>query len=221
MEIIQGDIHDEILKIKSNSINCIYTDPPFNTTNNSWDKKLNWKFLFSEMWRVLTPNGVIILHSSIPFTYELISTEKPKYHYVWVKDRSTNFFHAKNQPLRKEEEILIYYKKQPTYNPQMIGDKFYKKSSAGKSTYYGSRGENKKFEKNEGHIGQYPTNVLYYDRKIDGFSTRHPEMIDYFIKTYTNEDDTILDLTCYNFITGKRAVILKRKYIGIDLNPIY
>ena len=111
MNIIKGDIHEEILKLDSNSINLIYTNPPFFTTENEWDKKLNWKILFTEMWRVLKPNGKIILHCSIPFTYDLIKVERPKYHYVWVKDRPTNFFHAKNQPLRQQEEVLVYYKK--------------------------------------------------------------------------------------------------------------
>lgn len=221
MLIIKADIHTEILKIKTNSIDLIYTNPPYNTTENEWDKKLDWEFLFKEMWRVLKPNGVIILHCSIPFTYDLIKTEKPKYHYIWVKDKPTNFFHAKNQPLRQEEEILIWYKKKPTYNPQMIGDKYYPKGSAGKSKYYGSRGEHNITDNdNMGHTGKYPNNILYYNRHIRGASTRPDELVDYFIKTYSNEEDTILDITCYNYLTGIRAEHLNRKYIGIDLNPI-
>lgn len=220
MNIIKGDIHEEIVKLETNSIDLIYTNPPYNTTENKWDKKLDWKMLFKEMWRVLKPNGKIILHSSIPFTYDLIQVEKPKYHYIWIKDKSTNFFHAKNQPLRQQEEVLVFYKKKGTYNPQMLGDKYYKKGTAGKSKYYGSRGENKKYETNEGHYGKYPNNILDYPRHIRGFSTRPNEMVDYFIKTYSNENDTILDITCYNYLTGNRAVKLNRKYIGIDLNPI-
>lgn len=220
MNIIKGDIHEEILKLNSNSINLIYTNPPFFTTENEWDKKLNWKILFTEMWRVLKPNGKIILHCSIPFTYDLIKVERPKYHYVWVKDRPTNFFHAKNQPLRQQEEVLVYYKKKGVYNPQMIGTEFYKKGTAGKSKYYGSRGENKTTNNTEGHFGKYPNNILYYPRHIRGFSTRNNDLVDYFIKTYSNEGDTILDITCYNYLTGHRAIKLNRNYIGIDLNPV-
>ena len=220
MNIIKGDIHEEILKLETNSINLIYTNPPFFTTENEWDKKLNWKILFREMWRVLKPNGKIILHCSIPFTYDLIKVERPKYHYVWVKDRPTNFFHAKNQPLRQQEEVLVYYKKKGVYNPQMIGTEFYKKGTAGKSKYYGSRGENKTTNNTEGHFGKYPNNILYYPRHIRGFSTRNNDLVDYFIKTYSNEGDTILDITCYNYLTGHRAIKLNRNYIGIDLNPV-
>jgi site-specific DNA-methyltransferase (adenine-specific) len=221
MNIITGDIHEEIVKLETNSINLIYTNPPFNTTENKWDKAIDWKMLFKEMWRVLKPNGKIILHCSIPFTYELINIEKPRFHYIWIKDKPTNFFHAKNQPLRIQEEVLVFYKKLGTYNPQMIGHKFYKKGTAGKSDYYGSRGENVKYEdKTDGHFGKYPNNVLYYPRHVRGFSTRPDELVDYFIKTYSNEEDTILDITCYNYLTGVRSIKLNRKYIGIDLNPV-
>jgi|TARA_R110000823_G_C15874475_1_gene494466 site-specific DNA-methyltransferase (adenine-specific) len=221
MNIIEGDIHEEIIKLETNSVDLIYTNPPYNTTENKWDKKLDWKLLFKEMWRVLKPNGKIILHSSIPFTYDLIQVEKPKYHYIWIKEHPTNFFHAKKQPLRQEEEILVYYKKQGTYNPQMIGEKFYKKTKCGKSNYYGSRGENKIYEtEEEGHYGKYPNNILNYARHIRGFSTRPNELVDYFIKTYSNEEETILDITCYNYLTGYRAKKLNRNYIGIDLNPV-
>ena len=126
-EIVKGDIHDIIKTIPDNSIDFIYTDPPFKITKAKWDKSLNWTLLFPEMWRILKSNGVIALYSSIPFTYELIKYEKPKYHYIWNKNNSTGFLTAKYQPLRKTEEIFIYYKKKGTYNPQMIGDKFYPK----------------------------------------------------------------------------------------------
>ena len=216
MELIQNNIHDQIKLFDDNTFDMIYTNPPYGTTENKWDKPLNWKILFPEMWRVLKPNGVIVLHCSMPFTYELIQCEKPKYHYIWIKNNSTNFFKAKQQPLRKQEEILVYYKKQPTYNPQMVGDKVYKTDTAGKSKYFGSRGEAKK--PTGIHTGKYPTNVLNYDIHVRGFSTRPDAMVDFFIKTYTNENDKILDLTCYNALTGFRCKELKRNYVGVDLN---
>jgi len=215
--IIKGDIHEEIKHIPDNSIDMIYTDPPFATTCNDWDKPLRWKELFKQMWRVLKPDGVIALHCSLPFTYDLIEAERPKYHWIWIKDKSTNFFHAKKQPLRKQEEILIYYKKPPTYNPQMTGDEYFKTTCAGKSNYYGSHGEGKKMT--GGHYGKYPTNVLEYPRHIRGAATRPDELVDYFIKTYTNPGDKILDLTCYDALCGRRADLLDRQCISVDLNP--
>tara|TARA_R110000824_G_scaffold102588_2_gene244046 strand:+ start:971 stop:1639 length:669 start_codon:yes stop_codon:yes gene_type:complete len=218
MEIIKGDIHNIILDLPDNKYDMIYTDPPFATTENKWDTPLRWNEIFKQMWRVLKPNGVIILHSSMPFTYDLIVAERPKYHWIWIKDRSTNFFHAKKQPLRKQEEILVFYKKQPTYNPQMTGNTWIAETCAGKSEYYGSRGENK-IPKKKGHYGKYPTNILEFPRHIRKASTRPDELVDYFIKTYTNLGNHILDITCYNALTGKRAILLGREYTGVDLNP--
>lgn len=226
IEYIQGDIHDEIKNLSSNSIDFIYTDPPFCTTKATWDISLDWKILFPEMWRVLKPNGIIAIYSAIPFTYEIIKYEKPKYHYTWIKNNSTGFFQAKYQPLRTTEEIFIYYKKRGTYNPQMIGDKFVKKRNVkygGQQAYWGSDGVNKKNEyiKSEGHTGKYPKNVLNYPiRKDKTGITRTDEHIDYFIKTYTNENDKILDMTCHCEYVGKRCDELNRNYLGIDLEKI-
>ena len=226
-EIIKGDIHKIIKNIPDDSINFIYTDPPFQITKATWDKGLNWKELFPEMWRVLKKNGAIALYSSMPFTYELLKYEKPKYHYTWIKNNSTGFFQAKYQPLRKNEEIFIYYKSQPVYNPQMIGDKFYPKRKVkygGQQAYWGEDGVNKKNEyiKEEGHHGKYPTNILYFDiRKDETGITRTDKHIDFFIKTYTNEGDTILDMTCHTDIVSKRCNELERNYYGCDLDPIF
>ena len=156
---IKGDIHNVIKSIEDNSIDLIYTDPPFQITNASWDKGVDWKYLFPDMWRVLKPTGIIVLYASMPFTYELLKYEKPKYHYTWIKNNSTGFLTTKYQPLRRNEEVFIYYKKAGT-----------------------------------------------------------DEHIDYFIKTYSNEGDKILDMTCCYGYVGKRCDSLKRNYIGVDLN---
>ena len=124
---IQGDCVEVIKTLEDNSIDLIYTNPPFGITHNDWDIPLDWKELWKDIWRVLKPTGVALFHCSMPFTYDLINTQRPKYHYIWVKNNSTGFLSAKKQPLRITEEVLVFYKKTPiTYNPQMIGDKIYK-----------------------------------------------------------------------------------------------
>ena len=216
-EYIKGDIHKEILKLKKNSIDFIYTNPPFGTTQAKWDNPLNWKILFPEMWRILKPNGTIALHCSKPFTYDLLQYQKPKYNYSWKKNNSTNFFHAKKQPLRKMEEILIYYKKPGTYNPQMIGDKIIKTTAAKNNgqLYYGKRNHN---IKKGFHKGYYPTDFLEFKIKPRDGKTISDEMIEFFIKTYSNEGDTVLDMTTCNNVVGDVVKKLKRKFIGIDIN---
>ena len=226
---IEGDIHDVIKTIDSNSIDFIYTDPPFGTTNSSWDRPLDWKTLFPEMWRVLKPNGIICLYASMPFTYELLQYQKPKYHYSWCKNISTGFLSAKYQPLRCMEEIFIYYKKRGTYNPQMEGTTFHKKRlvkyGSDENSYWG-KSERKYDEKGNviydteegGHVGRYPKTFKNWKVRQDKTGiTRTDEQIDYFIKTYSNEGDTILDMTAHCDYVGKRCELLSRNYIGVDL----
>lgn len=228
MKIIKGDIHEEIKKIESNKFDLIYSNPPFSITKCTWDINLNWNELWKDLWRVIKPNGVIILHSSMPFTYNLIKSQKinPKYHYIWIKNRATGMLSAKYQPLRKAEEILVFYKKNGIYNPQMIGNDFHPKRNvrvgSKENTYYGKELSNKKdnYPINEGHIGRYPNNIINMPIRLGGACTRPIEMIEYFIKTYTNENSEVLDITCSDCITGKVCDKLNRKYLGIDLNPI-
>jgi hypothetical protein len=220
---ISGDIHDVIQTLEDDSIDFIYTDPPFSTTEAKWDKPLRWDILFPEMWRVLKPTGIICLYSALPFTYELYKYEKPKYHYSWHKSNSTGFFQAKYQPLRCMEEINIYYKGRGTYNPQMEGDTFYPKrynKQKDKQQHYGRRDNISKSytSETEGHTGKYPTTFKEWNVRKDGSGiTRTDEQIDYFIKTYSNDNDVILDMTCCNNYVGDRCKELNRQYIGVDV----
>tara|TARA_Y100000310_G_C20669641_1_gene809514 strand:- start:615 stop:1304 length:690 start_codon:yes stop_codon:yes gene_type:complete len=228
MKIIKGDIHMEIKKLESNKYDLLYTDPPFSITSCKWDKPLKWNELWVEIWRVMKPSGVVILHSSMPFTYHLIKSQNrnPKYHYIWIKNRATGMLSCKYQPLRKTEEVLVYYKKKAIYNPQMVGDTFYPKRNvrcgSKSNSYYGEALNKKKDEypENEGHIGRFPNNIIDMPIRLCGCATRPKQMIEYFIKTYSNINSEVLDITCSDCITGKVCNELKRNYTGIDLNPI-
>ena len=232
MSYIEGDIHEKIKTLDTDSFDLLYTNPPFGITGASWDKGLRWEELWEDIWRVLKPNGVVVLHSSMPFTFDLVSSQRQffKYNYVWKKNIATNFFLAKKQPLRIHEDICVFYQNQPTYNPQMKGKEFHKKRNViygGQDKYYGECkvkdgwGE----ETDEGgHKGRYPNTLLEYpirkSKKKDKntASTRPDELVDFFIKTYSNEGDNILDITCYDGLTGKRCQLLNRNYLGIDKN---
>ena len=231
MTYVQGDIHEVIKSIEDDSIDFIYTDPPFGITKCEWDKPLHWKELFPQMWRVLKPTGIICLYASIPFTYELLQYEKPKYNYSWKKNTKTGFLQSKRQPLRQMEEIFIYYKQSGTYNPQMEGNTFYPKRNvkigSEKHKYWGTRDNLKKDMKGnksyqvegQGHTGLYPTTFKEWNiRKDNTGITRDDAQIDYFLKTYSNENDTVLDMTCHSGYVGDRCEILNRNYIGVDLN---
>lgn len=221
-EYIEQDIHIAIKDIPDNTYNFIYTSPPYGITTAEWDKPLNWDMLFPEMWRVLKDDGIIALHASMPFTYELLKHSKilPRYHYSWKKNTKTGFFTAKKQPLRQSEEILIYYKTTGTYNPQMVGSKVIK------TKYRDTRGKNKYYEGGDGdgpvpdttHTGLYPSTHLEYSIRKDGSGiNRSDDMMDFFIKTYTNKNDYVLDMTCHNKYLGNRCKELERNYLGIDI----
>ena len=223
INFIEEDIHTAIKNIDDNTFNLIYTSPPYGITNAKWDTALNWAELFPEMWRVLKPDGIIVLHSSMPFTYELLKYETPKYHYSWKKNNSTGFFQAKLQPLRDIEEVLIYYKNRGTYNPQMVGNEFYKKRYNKQNDSQNNYGHRENISKsftseNEGHTGKYPTTFLEFPVRKDNTGINRPdEMMDFFIKTYSNEGDYVLDMTCHNDYTSKRCNELKRNFLGIDI----
>ena len=228
MKYIEGDIHDVIKTIPDDSIDLIYTSPPYAITNAEWDQPLKWDEMFPEIWRVLKKDGVCVLHASMPFSYELIkhSNPFPKYNYIWKKDNSTGFFSAKYQPLREHEEVFVYYKKAGTYNPQMIGDTFHKKRfvNHGNQNYFNSQIRTKEeiYDTEEGgHSGRYPKTILEYPVrkcKTKGGITRCDEMMDFFIKTYSNEGDTVMDLTTHNEIVGSRVTKLNRNFIGCDIH---
>ena len=218
-QYIIGDIHDEIKKLDQNSIDLIYTNPPFGTTQKKWDVPLRWEELFCEMDRVLKPNGVILLHCSVPFTYDLIRIRKPNYHHTWKKNNPTNFFQAKKQPLRCIEEILVYYKKKHTYNPQMIGDQI--ATNKRNNNYIGNQYYGDQKPNFSNHVGKYPTTFLgSFKRILQKTSPKSvpDEIMQEMIKTYSNENDLVLDMTCCDKGLGNITTNLKRKYIGIDIS---
>jgi len=213
-----GDIHDVIRTLPSSSVDLIYSSPPYGITNAAWDKPLDWKSLFPEMWRILKPAGIIALHCSMPFTYTLVQAWTPRYHYTWHKNIKTGFVNANKQPLRNTEEVLIYYRRTGTYNPQRVDDVTYSKPTGNLSSVY-LKSPVKRFMKE--YRGHYPSTLLEYPiRQPRQPITRTDEMMAFFVKTYTNAGDTVLDLTCHNQMLADVCVSLDRRFIGCDLDLI-
>lgn len=216
MIIIQDNL-EYCKTVEDNTIDLIYFNPPFGTIEQDWDKPLKWEELFNEMERIIKPDGNIVIHCSIPFTYDLIRIRKPKYHWVWDKQTTGTPFLAKIQPMRNTEEILVYHKpsNKGRYYPQMEGDEE-RIIRGGNSKYWGGRmNKGKKYASVV--KGKYPKHLISFKRKVEGLSTRPIELIEYIVKTYTKEDDTVLDLTCYKGLTGKVCERIERKYIGVDI----
>ena len=209
----KGDVF-EILnsQIASKSVDLIYIDPPFATTKNTWDEELDWKALFTEMFRVLKDTGMLIIHCSIPFNYQLIrdAPKSPSHSWYWTKDAHTNPLISKVQPLRDTEEILIWKNKKGVYYPQKIGNEPQRSTYMTKTDYFG-KDTKKSVSIN---YGKFRTHHITMKRDIQGFSTRPEELVKLMIDSYSKEGDTILDLFCYKGITSRCKG--NRNWIGID-----
>jgi len=216
MSYIKGDIHEVIKTIKTDSIDLIYTNPPFGITKKKWDTPLNWDELWIEIWRVMKPTGIVILHASMPFSYTLIKSQTPRYHYCIKKNRLTGHLGVKYQPLRQMEELYIFYKKPGCYNPQKVGDEVCRSNWTGSNGYYNPCKKGKPYT----IVGKHPTTFINMEVNRRGGKTISDDVIDYVIKTYSNEGDTVLDMTTHNKVVGDRVEKLNRKFIGVDINMI-
>jgi len=223
-----GDCLELMKDIPDKSMDAIICDLPYGTTNISWDSVIPYSLLWEQYGRIAKENSPIILFGSEPFSSSLRMSNitNYKYDWIWEKNVPTGTLLAKRQPMRKYETISVFYKKQCTYNRQMIKrtkDEFkaaYRKndSTKGISEHYTS---GKVRQSTERQWYKPPFNILRYntDKKRDGkgHPTQKPlELLKYLVKTYTNESDWVLDNTCGSNTTGIACYDLNRNYIGIE-----
>lgn len=223
-DVTKGDCLKILKDIPAASVDMILCDLPFGTTQNKWDSVIDLNELWKHYERVIKPNGAIVLNSQGVFTAKLIlSNEKLfKYKIIWEKSKPTNFLNAKKQPLRKHEDICVFYKKQPDYFPQMIDGIPYTKGIR-KNQFTGSYGKFKPVlvESNDGK--RYPTDVIYFKTSESEGPVWHPtqkpvELGRYLIKTFTKPGAIVLDNTCGSGSYLVAAVLEGRNFIGIEKN---
>ena len=205
----EGDCLEIMKNIPDGTIDMILCDLPYGTTRNEWDSIIDLKKLWKEYKRIIKHNGAIVLTGQGLFTAKLIIEGEKlfKYKIVWIKSKATNFLNASKQPLRKHEDICIFYKQQPIYNPQMTSGHVRKVSSAKKRSACIERRNlkedyiyNKEYAdkvNDYDSTDRFPRNVLRFasdKQRLAIHPTQTPKLlIEYFIKTYSNEGDTILD----------------------------
>lgn len=230
-EIWHGDCLELMTNIENNSIDMILCDLPYEVTSRQkWDVIIPFGKLWEQYDRIIKNNGVIVLTATEPFRTKLICSnfDDFKYDLIWKKNKSTNFLNAKKQPLRNHESILVFYKEQPTYNPQKTtGHKpvnSYTKSKGEKeSLVYGKT----KIFSGGGSTERYPISVVSFDvvnnDSPDKYhSAQKPvELLEYLIKTYTNEGDIILDNCAGSGSTLVAAKNTNRQFIGIEKEKDY
>lgn len=224
-ELYHGDclaVMDEM--ISSNvSVDMVLCDLPYGTTRNKWDSVIDLEAMWDRLEALTKENTCIALFAQTPFDKVLgVSNIKMlRYEWIWEKSLSTGFLNAKKMPLKTHENILIFYKKLPVYNPQMrTGFKPYKSIQGEKtSSNYGKY--------REGFVSQssgerFPIDVLQFSSDRGLHPTQKPvKLLEYLIKTYSNVGDTILDHTCGSGSTGVAALNTDRKFIGIEKDDKY
>lgn len=222
-KVIEGDCLEVMKNIESKSVDMILCDLPYGTTQNKWDSVIPLELLWKEYKRIIKNNGAIVLTSQGVFTAKLILSNEAwfKYKIVWEKSKSTNFLNAKKQPLRKHEDICVFYGKPPIYNPQMTEGEPYDKGVR-KDQLTGSYGDFKPVRVTSKGL-RYPTDVVYFKTaESEGqvyHATQKPvELGRYLIRTFTNPGDIVLDNACGSGSFLISAIMEERKFIGIEKN---
>lgn len=222
--IYNMDCLEGLKYLEDNSVDCILTDPPYNTTNCSWECEVDLECLWNEWKRVLKDNGVVLIFGSEPFSSKvrLSNIEWYRYDLYWVKERPTNFFQLKRRFGKTTENIMVFYKKQPTYNPQMAKSNVPKVTNATKKSHTSvTSGISKSMIKPYEDTGyRYPTDILKFNREKLGSTiheTQKPlELAKYLINTFTNEGDTVLDCFSGSGTFFLASTLLKRNCIAFE-----
>lgn len=221
--VFEGDCLEIMKQLPEKSIDMVLCDLPYGTTQNKWDSVIPLGGLWQQYRRIVKDDGAIVLTSQGMFTAELmVSNSKMfRYKWIWEKSKSTNFLNAKKQPLRKHEDVCVFYRKQPVYHPQMIDGLPYDKGIR-KNQQSGSYGD---FQPVHVHSDgkRYPTDIIYFKTAESEGKVFHPtqkpvELGRYFVRTYTNPGDIVLDNTSGSGSFLVAALLEGRNFIGIEKN---
>lgn len=223
-ELYRGDYLDLMADIPDQSVDLILCDLPYGTTQNKWDSVIPFEELWLNYNRICL--GAVVLTAAQPFT-SLVVCSNPndfKYDWVWRKEKGTGHLNAKKQPMRDKEDILVFYKRQPTYNPQFTpGEPYVGAARVGKKQQTENYGKYEAIcDDNEGK--RYPKQVLEFNSVARGgvHPTQKPvALMEYLILTYTNEGDTVLDNCMGSGTTGVACANTGRNFIGIEREKEY
>ncbi len=241
IQLYKGDCLELMNSIPDKSIDMILCDLPYGTTTCKWDVIIPFDKLWKQYDRIIKDNGAIVLFGDEPFTSLLITSniKKFKNKLTWDKEIPTGFLNAKKMPLKVTEDICVFYKKLPTYNPQMTkrteeeikiakrkSNKSYK---LGKDVLQNGPYGEFRTNANPNCEEKYPTNLIKFNRRSKECNTLnrfHPTqklvaLLEYLIKTYTNEGEVVLDNCMGSGSTGVACVNTNRKFVGIELDDNY
>ena len=231
IKLYKGDCLIEMDKIADKSIDMILCDLPYGTTACKWDTIIPFDKLWEQYERIIKPNGAIVLTASQPFTSALVMSNPKlfRYEWIWEKSKASNFLLAKKQPLKAHESVLVFSKETPNYYPIMEQGKPFKGESRSKkgSKWDGVNEVPNATFRNDNEGTRYPRSVKYFvTAESEKIGALHPSMkpqllFEYLIKTYTNENDLVLDNCMGSGTTGVACVNTNRNFIGIEKDENY
>jgi len=218
-----GDCLEIMESIETDSVDMLLVDLPYGTTRCRWDQVIPLDKLWPHYNRIVKHNGAMVFTAAQPFTSVLVSSniKNFRYNWVWEKSKATGYLNSKRMPLKAHEDICVFYRKLPTYNPQMWQGTPYNKGQALRETdVYGA--QTSVLVKNDTGL-RYPRTVQYFKTAESEGDSQHPtqkplSLMEYMIKTYTNEGDVVLDNAMGYGTTGVAALNTNRKFIGIELD---
>ena len=219
-----GDCLNILPTLPDDSIDMVMVDLPYGTTACKWDSIIPLDFLWEQYNRICKKNAAMLFTSAQPFTTTLASSNinNFRYEWIWEKPQGTNPMNAKVMPLKSHENILVFYRSKPTYNPQMWYSTPYSGFSSDTSKIGEVYGNQQSKHRDNPEGSRYPKTVLKFKQEKGLHPTQKPVgLMEYLIKTYTNEGDTVLDNTMGSGTTGVACVNCNRSFVGIEMDKKY
>ncbi|MEG1038905.1 MAG: site-specific DNA-methyltransferase [Comamonas sp.] len=220
--LMNADCLQAMCVIPDGLVDLILCDLPYGTTQNKWDSVIPFEPLWRDYWRVLKPDGAVVLTAQPPFDKVLgcSQLEFLKYEWIWQKTKATGHLNSKSQPLKEHENVLVFYRQQPTYSPQGLLRKSVPTVRKGRDNG-GNYGKSDKDSMQE--FSNFPRSIL---QVASEGRTVHPTqkpvaLMEYLIRTYTNEGETVLDNCMDSGTTGVACKNTGRNFIGIERDPEY
>lgn len=222
-----GDCLELINLIPDGSVDMVLCDLPYGTTQNKWDCPIELAKLWPEYWRICKPNAAIVLTAQTPFDKILGASQigHLKYEWIWEKTAATGFLNAKKSPLKAHENILVFYRRPPIYNPVLTAGHTIKRSNASHANHGANYGKASSVRAAYESTERYPRSVQKF-QKDNRLKNQHPTqkpvaLMEYLIRTYTNQGMTVLDNCMGSGTTGVACVNTERNFIGIEMDGKY
>ncbi len=222
--LMKGDCLERMKEIESSSVDMVLTDPPYGTTACKWDSIVPLEPMWEQLKRIIKPNGAVVMTASQPFTTTLIASNMKMFKYCWVWDKKipSGMSYARYQPMRQHEDIVVFCEGRTAYNAQKVKRTKPIKSGGINKSLTAPNTMESSFKKT--YHEKNPVTIIQFDKVRKG--SQHPTqkpvaLMEYLIKTYTNEGETVLDFTMGSGTTGVACKNLNRKFIGIEKDTSY